>query len=206
VNGSILDPTSPRAIRLSIFVSFHRAGSEASFRRACKKCPDECRDRASGLCPDPEAGGIGSREERPDSDQQRGDSFARTGLRDWLRNVEAREGPGQAIRVNRRLYGPAGGGAYRTRDFPTAEWFSPLRKKAHPAGSPRGCVVLVEALHPGRPCVAAGGLPGWGSRSVPPVGAHSTIIFMANFPATVVPVLPPRKGRHGGGPSRRVSP
>jgi hypothetical protein len=45
------------------------------------------------------------------------DSIARTGLRDWLRNVEGiQEGPGQIIRVNRRLYDPSGGGAYRIPD------------------------------------------------------------------------------------------
>ena len=45
------------------------------------------------------------------------DSIARTGLRDWLSNVEGiDEGPGQIIQVNRRLYDPAGSGAYRIPD------------------------------------------------------------------------------------------
>ncbi len=45
------------------------------------------------------------------------DSIARTGLRDWLRNVEEiQEGPGQIIQVNRRLYNLVGTGAYRIPD------------------------------------------------------------------------------------------
>jgi hypothetical protein len=45
------------------------------------------------------------------------DAFARVGLRDWLTNVEGiDEGPGQIIQVNRRLYDPAGSGAYRVPD------------------------------------------------------------------------------------------
>ncbi len=45
------------------------------------------------------------------------DTFARTGLRDWLRNVEGlQEGPGQLIQVNRRLYDPTGSVAYRIPD------------------------------------------------------------------------------------------
>lgn len=45
------------------------------------------------------------------------DSFARTGLRDWLLNTEGiQEGPGQIIAVNRRLYDPLGSGAYRIPD------------------------------------------------------------------------------------------
>ena len=45
------------------------------------------------------------------------DTFARTGLRDWLRIVEGiEEGPGRIIQINRRLYDPAGGGAYRVPD------------------------------------------------------------------------------------------
>lgn len=45
------------------------------------------------------------------------DSIARTGMRDWLMNVEGiQEGPGQIIQVNRRLYDPAGSGAYRIPD------------------------------------------------------------------------------------------
>jgi hypothetical protein len=47
----------------------------------------------------------------------RTDLFARTGLRDWLANVEGiDEGPGQIIRVNRRLYDPVGSGSYRVPD------------------------------------------------------------------------------------------
>jgi hypothetical protein len=45
------------------------------------------------------------------------DTLAREGLRNWLANVEAiDEGPGQIIQVNRRLYDPAGSGAYRVPD------------------------------------------------------------------------------------------
>lgn len=45
------------------------------------------------------------------------DSIARTGLRDWALNVEGiQEGPGRILQVNRRLYDPTGGGAYRIPD------------------------------------------------------------------------------------------
>jgi hypothetical protein len=45
------------------------------------------------------------------------DTFARTGLRDWLSNAEGiEEGPGSIIQVNRRLYDPCGSGAYRIPD------------------------------------------------------------------------------------------
>jgi hypothetical protein len=45
------------------------------------------------------------------------DSIARTGMRDWLSSVEGiQEGPGQIIRINRRLYSPTGTGAYRIPD------------------------------------------------------------------------------------------
>lgn len=45
------------------------------------------------------------------------DSIARTGMRDWLLNVEGiQEGPGQIIQVNRWLRDPAGSGAYRIPD------------------------------------------------------------------------------------------
>jgi hypothetical protein len=45
------------------------------------------------------------------------DAYARQELRSWLTNVEGiEEGPGQIIQVNRRLYDPAGSGAYRIPD------------------------------------------------------------------------------------------
>ncbi len=45
------------------------------------------------------------------------DSIARTGMRRWLANVEGiQEGPGRIIQINRRLYNPAGTGAYRIPD------------------------------------------------------------------------------------------
>lgn len=44
------------------------------------------------------------------------DSIARTGMRDWLLQVEGiQEGPGRIIQINRRLYNPAGAG-YRIPD------------------------------------------------------------------------------------------
>jgi hypothetical protein len=48
---------------------------------------------------------------------QKTDLFARVELRDWLANVQGiDEGPGQIIRVNRRLYDPLGSGDYRVPD------------------------------------------------------------------------------------------
>jgi hypothetical protein len=45
------------------------------------------------------------------------DGIARTGLRDWSLNVEGiQEGPGRILQINRRLYNPSGGGAYRIPD------------------------------------------------------------------------------------------
>lgn len=47
----------------------------------------------------------------------RTDVLARVSLRNWLENVEnIDEGPGLIIQVNRRLYDPAGSGAYRVPD------------------------------------------------------------------------------------------
>jgi hypothetical protein len=45
------------------------------------------------------------------------DALVRTDLRDWIINGEGlQEGPGQIIQINRRLYDPAGSGAYRVPD------------------------------------------------------------------------------------------
>ena len=44
------------------------------------------------------------------------DALARAGLRDWLNSQQISEGSGEIIRVNRRLYDPAGSGDYRIPD------------------------------------------------------------------------------------------
>jgi hypothetical protein len=53
----------------------------------------------------------------PMSIGSRVDSIARTGMRDWLSSVEGiQEGAGRIIQINRRLYDPAGTGAFRIPD------------------------------------------------------------------------------------------
>jgi len=48
---------------------------------------------------------------------KRTDALARVDLRDWLENIEGiKEGRGQIIQVNRRLYDPLGSGNYRMPD------------------------------------------------------------------------------------------
>jgi hypothetical protein len=44
------------------------------------------------------------------------DAYARRRLRGWLSAEGIEEGPGQLVAVNRRLYDPTGGGAYRQPD------------------------------------------------------------------------------------------
>jgi len=48
--------------------------------------------------------------------RRRVDGLARQNMREWLRSEGIPEGPGEVVQINRRLYDPAGSGAYRVPD------------------------------------------------------------------------------------------